>query len=262
MENDDERLLLIPRTKRGGWVCETVTFVLLAVWYWVTNREKYNVLLGNRKLDLYEIKMHQLQEVNFKEMERKYNHISQLEEMLNQSIHEFQSRMRHYSQLCKQEAKRRGKPETFTKEELEKRMTAAETKLQHRCISLRSARDVEKTSVHYIQNIQNDISECIRKIAQWRIQLSTKEHIKVMSDILQGVDGEKLTDLAESFVTGLGEFLDSLETAKRDLTPPDQENPPKNTSKASQIVEAEFWNDVFSSAKIVPSQGNSVMELA
>lgn len=262
MENDDERLLLIPRTKKGGWICETVVFVLYSMWYWMTNREKYTVLVGNRKLDLYEIKMHQLQDVNFKEMERKYTHISQLEETLNQSNYEFKSRMRHYSQIYKQEARQRGKPETFTREDLEKRMSASEIKLQHRCISLRSAMNTEKKSVHHIQNIQNDISECIRKISQWRIQLSTNEHLRVMSDILQGVDGEKLTELGELCITEMEKFFGDLDIAKDGLKPPDAEDPSKVHSKAQQATEAEFWDEILSSAKIVPLQSHSTMELA
>jgi hypothetical protein len=264
MDPEDETLLSGQRPHKRGYLstlCDTVVFAATCLWYMIVDREKYHVCVGNRKLDLYEMKMFRLQELNLKEMEKKFKAIDHLDERLRQSNNEFQSRMRLHSVQHKIQARQRGEAETFTRDDLEKRMTAAETRLKYQCISLRSRLGMERSSVKHIQEIQNDIGQCLRNISQWRAQLSTKEHIREMSDIMQGIDGEKLTKLGESCVNSMQNFLDELEEHKDELVPPDQEAPPKRSS-AQQNIESEFWSEILSSAKVVPVSQTRVLEVA
>jgi hypothetical protein len=253
MENENDYLIRSRRIQENNYfkyLYSTVFFYFTCLWYLITDRDKYTVCVGNRKLDHYELKLYKLEDINFKELEKKYKSVEQLEEDLKQNTCEFQSRLRNLVQKFKSKAKQRGLSENFTKDDIDKMMTTYELKLKYYCMSLKSTVALEKNYIHHLQKIYNEVSDCRRKIDQWRIQLSTKEHLNKMSIVLKGIDGEKLSELGDACYNGIADFLTELAVLNEDIKPPDAEKPVVSKIQTSEL-EQEFWSDVLVNAKIV-----------
>jgi hypothetical protein len=262
MDTESERLIL-HKNRHSPSKCvsllDMILFPFLYLWYRATSQSKFKTFIGKRKLDEFELKTLLLELSNNDQLEKHYNNISSLERQLRQTQNEFNARLNTHIYNFQVKAKQHGQFVGFTQTDLERMLTAPDLRLKNECIGYQTNIGMEKTVLSFFQQIQNNIVSTKWDIEQWRLQLVVKDHLQNMSDILGGMDGQKLTQLGESCTASLDTFLQSMDQFGEQAKPPLANEELKMTINTTPKAEQQFWTHVLENAKVAKEEKVALM---
>lgn len=229
-------------------ICDAVTHGASRLWYRCVDPKYHEFIIAERRLRLLDLRLTDVVRTNSGAITKSYDELRKAEDTAKANMDIFRTKVHFREQQYRHRMAQRGVASpVFSKQDIESWLSAEEIELKFRCIQDRARVDRIRKEVQVLQTTHACLNTNLTIVRNWGCQIKLGEHARVMTSLLQDIDGVVLKDISEKFDANLTK-LDLSLSKMSNLASDAASEPFVEMQPASDVESETFWAEVLEHA--------------